>query len=397
VTPSSLALLLALAAPVAAPAPAASPAVTTPAIAAREDVARQSRQVEVYLAARERLVGERAALQARADGLAAQVAEAKRNRGVLTDTAMKARLAESLEVGRALEATDRKVAVLDRMLEDAVAALERSVSAASPRLSGEDRKALSTEVASLRRRLPSRRQANHSTGVQVTSGMDAEALRERADLARDYEDKLRRELDRAETRIKSLEAQQGMAGEARALAEDRRLFDEDDRSLRATRVVQRAAAEGDGRTVGRSTAAADGTGWGGATTPPGAGNTGEGGGTTPAAGGTELSGAYGTEDDTAQDPSTRGGGSNAAGSFASDTARGATVSRAQTVVDERTFALLRESRTPSEGLSAAEELRRLRERRAALARAAERLRDIQEDLRVRATAPHRSSPTDGAP
>lgn len=362
VSSSLLALTLVLA--LAGPQAPREPSVLANA---RAEVARDAHQVDVYLAARERLVKERAALQTRADVLAAKVAEAKRNRGVLSDAALKDNLREALEVGKALEATDRKIGMLDRMMDDAVANVDRSVERAGRGLSDADRAALAADAARVHQRIPARQTAMPSgPSVQVTPGMDAEALRERLDLARDYEEKLRKEALKAEARIRALEDQQSMAGEARQLAEDRQFFDEEDHTVRTLRVMQRTAARpGDNRTHERTTPTSQG------------GNENEKNPTEPA-----TSALDGTE--MGYNGRTDGTGGNAPTPTVDSTAQGVSVPRTQTVVDERTFALLRESRTPTEGLSAAEELRRLKERRAALLKAVMRLKTVQEELRSRA-------------
>ncbi|MEW5847302.1 MAG: hypothetical protein AB2A00_00760 [Myxococcota bacterium] len=379
--PVALLLMLALSGTAAA-APARNPAE------ARAAVAKQAHQVEVYLAARERLLKERAAQQARADALAAEVAQAKRNRGLLSDAALKARLSESVEVGKALEATDRKLSTLDRMLEDAVAGMERSVAREGKDLPAADRKALEAEAARARAALQSSRQALPSAqgGVQVTASMDAEALSERADLARDYEEKLRKEALKAEERIRTLEEQASLAGEARMFAQDRQLFDEEERALRASRVVQRPGAQSTDEKAGGVTARTDDdqAARNEATGPQ------AGGSPAPADPGT---GAFNGETDATD---VGGGGNAAPPPSAPTTAGGVNVPRSQTVVDERTFALLRESRSPMAGLSTAEELRRLKERREALLKAAARLKAVQEELRTRA-AQSNGKPAQTAP
>src|SRR5690606_10186061 len=62
----------------------------------------------------------------------------------------------------------------------------------------------------------------------------------------------------ADDRIRTLEEQASMAGEARLFAEDRRLFDEEERAVRASRVLQRPGAQ---------SSEARGTGGGSAETP----------------------------------------------------------------------------------------------------------------------------------
>jgi len=351
VTRSSLLLLLCLAAAPALGAPAVS------AVQAKAEVTQKVHQVDVYLAARTKLVDERTSLQQRADALAVQVEDAKRNRSVLSDPALKALLRDSLDVGKQLEVSDRKLAMLDRLIVDAQRALEQSAARVGGALPAADRTQLTRDVERLRKQLPQEAHAVQM-GVSASAGMDPEALRERADLAGDYEEKLRKEVERTDSRIRELGEQQSVAGEAQLLSQDRRLFDEDDRAVRATRVVQRSTTQA----AGDLRAGAD----------PGKNTASEGRETNGAAAPAPPEGLTDAED------GAFGSGGNAPP--AATASAGVGVQRSQTVVDERTFALLRESRAPAVAASPAEEMRRLQARKDALIKAAARMKLVREDL-----------------
>lgn len=363
---TSLLLVMCLA---GAPALAAAPVT---AAQARAEVAQKTRQMDVLLAARARLLDERAALQQRADALAVQVADAKRNRSVLSDPALKGLLRDSLEVGKQLEASDRKLAALDRRIVDGETALEQTVARVGGALSREDRTQAESDVQRYRSALPRPEQAPSHVGVSASSTMDPEALRERADLAGDYEEKLRKEVARTEARIRELGEQQSVAGEAQLLSADRRLFDEDDRALRASRVQRSAEAV---QATGNATGARNNTGAAAGGGPQAATDNASGNGMSaapenPSFTGAENDGDRGGSAGNAPPPAL--GGSAATASAATG--------RSQTIVDERTFALLRESRTPTVAASPADELRRLQARREALIRAAARMKAVREEL-----------------
>jgi hypothetical protein len=331
-------------------------------------VSKQTRQVETYLAAREKLVQERWQLQAGADTLSGQIADAKRQHTVLNDASLKALLRDALEVGKALERVDRKLAVLDRKLVDTSAELSRLVEQHTADWTAEQAAALRQGAARLRARIPSALGGTlpSTSTVSVTSTMDAEALQERADLAGDYEEKLLRELARTDGRLRELQGQAAMAGEAALMAQDRRFFDEDDRALRASRTTSPRT----------STAAA-------------------------AVQATSSSGG-GTEDPRARAPATglfledtaipEGGGGTAPPPSATPTTS-LNIARSETVVDERTFALLRETPSPLLQGSPADEVHHLQTRREALLRAAARMRVIRADLSARARQQQMSQPT----
>lgn len=361
VTRTSLLLLLCL---TGAPALAAQPVTTAQA---RTELAQKTRQLDVYLAARARLVDERASLKARSDALATQIAEAKQHRSMLSDPALKGLLRDSLEVGRQLEATDRKLGTLDRMIVDGEAALEQSLAKVGGVLPREDRLAVESDVQRFRAALPRAASSSSVMGGSVSAGMDPEALRERADLAGDYEEKLRKEVERTESRMRELGEQASVAGEAQLLSNDRRLFDEDDRALRATRVQRSSEAS-----ATNAAQSANGNTGNNAETAAGRDSQSPGQGAM----------APGFTSGATDDADHSGGGSNAPSPLAAGPSATASMSvqRSQTVVDERTFALLRESRAPTAAATPAEELRRLQVRREALLKAAARMKAVREEL-----------------
>jgi hypothetical protein len=339
-----------------------------PSAEVKTQVGRQVHQVEVYAQARAQLLKDRAAQQQKAADLSSKVAQAKRNRGVLDDAALKEQLRDALEASRALEATDRKLARLDGMMRDSLAQGHAGLAYAGGDLSKADRRALEAELNRVASLVPREEAAlPGDLDIRITPGMDAEAIQERADLAGDYEDKLRKEATRAELRMRELEAQASMAGEAQNLAQDRRLFDEEDRVQRASRVVGRTPVTSPSTTVADDGTGRTSTGGTQNPTPPG------GGGNSPSPG---VGGATGNFTDTTAE-------SHAGGAPATprtDTA----LPRSQTVVDQRTFTLLRESRSPVAGGSPADELRQLQQRREALLRQAARLKAMREELNARA-------------
>ncbi len=347
---------------------------------AKATVGQKVHQVDIYAQARATLLKERAALQARATDLGVRVNAAKRNRGVLNDPQLKALLREALDVTRALENTDRKLAALDTMMADAVVTAREALRVSATGLNAADRKALEMDLARVAALVPAHVvDAGLPAGldIRVTPGMDAEAIQERADLALDYEEKMLKEAARTEARIHDLEAQASVAGEAMHLSGDRRLFDEEDRAMRATRVVGRAP---------QATAAADkggnnnATGGGGAAFNEATANGAQNPQNPPPGGGgnaSPITGAVG-----ADDTNTRG--AECTGGNCGTPANVTGMPRSQTVVDERTFALLRESRAPVGQQSPADELRALQARRDALRKQAARLKALRDELNTRA-------------
>lgn len=374
----------------------------------RAEVASRAHTLDVYAQARAQLERDRSNLNGRAQQLSQEIAEAKRDRSLLSDAQLKARLREALEVARQLEATDRKLAQLDRMTRDSAGALQALVS--DHRLTAAERAAAESAARRALLSLPAA-VAGPELDIHVNAGMDADALRERADLAQDYEEKLRREAARADARIRELEATASIAGEAAHLSSDRRLFDEEDRTMHGSRVVNRVASPAKNTTGGtqggadesadlggRSTSSGGGgTSTGGPQEPGSAGNS-AGGGGAPAAGSAGQAPPSGAMQDGDYSAGTGGGGTTAppANPGTTTTGTGHTDSlmpRSQTVVDERTFALLRESRAPMTDLSPADELRQLQTRREALLRQAARMRALRDDLDGRARAARGSQQT----
>lgn len=346
---------------------------------ARAAVTQKVRQVDLYAAARVQLVSERAALQQKSARLNAAVAQAKQDdRGVVQNAALQELLRNALEASKQLEATDRKLALLDRMMRDTVGAAEGALA----EVPASQRATARAEVEHARGQLPAAVALSGGSDVKVNAGMDREALMERADLAGDYLDKLTREAERTEARLRELQGQASMVSEAQNLAMDRRLFDEEDRTLQATRVV--------GRTTGGATAS-DAT---------------RGNGATAAGNGTATGGAPddARTESANQDPSagfgsmdnvTAGAAGNApppAGAAnAPDTTRGASAAasmtgmgRSQTVVDQRVLVLLREGRPTPGSLTPEDEVTQLQARREALLKAAARMRALREELKSRA-------------
>lgn len=344
----------------------------------RAEAASRSHTLDVYAQARSQLQKERAGQQSRAQQLAQEIAAAKRDRSPLSEAQLQARLREALDVARQQEATDRKLVQLDHMTRDTANALHALSS--DRRLTDAERAAAERAATRSLAAMPLDPVGALDLDVRATAGMDADALRERADLAGDYEEKLRREAIRTATRIRELEAQASVAGEAMHLRQDRGLFDEEDRNIRGVRVTRSTApqAPGTGHEPA-TTRTSDGTGTQGSA------------GQAPTAGAAGPSGESGSPSNAAAPP---GGGTT--GSFTDTTTGGdyaaspnksaseSVLPRSQTVVDQRTFALLRESRTPLTDLSPADELRQLQARRDALMRQAARLRALRDELDARA-------------
>jgi hypothetical protein len=317
------------------------------------------RQVDLYAAARAQLQRERTGLAGRSAQLNAAIVQAKiKNRSMVQNASLQGLLQEALEVSQQLDATDRKLAVLDRMMRDTVTAVDRAVAD----LPSAERASARADVERVRLLLPHAEVEAASQDVLVSSGMDTQALQERADLAGDYEDKLLREAALTEARLRELNAQASMVTEAQNLAMDRRLFDEEDRTFQATRVVGRTVPSGTNKTD----TAANGN-----------------------QGGTRNEGAQGAPSEPGALGEFDGTGSPGNGPQANPTPTvtpSGGMGRSQVVVDQRTLVLLREARPVPGALSPEDELAQLQSRRVALLKAASRLRALREELNARARA-----------
>lgn len=332
-------------------------------------VSQSVKQVDLYAAARAKILAERRAQERRSAELNAAVAQAKRTQRGAADGRLRALLQDALEVSKQLEASDRKLALLDRMMHGAVAEAER----AALRLPPAQRAGARAEVERVRQLLPQQPAVSPRAGVSVTASMDAQALQERADLAGDYEEKLLREAAKAETRMRQLAGQASMAAEAQHLASDRALFDEEVRTMRSSRVVSRTPnAEASGAT---SAAGGNAVGGGGAA-PAGAVGNADGPQTPPGSAGNATDfNNFATDPGTGED-NTQARSSESPGRNEPSLGLG----RSQTVVDERTLLLIRGGEAPLTGLSPQEEMAALAARRQQLLQQAARLRALRAEL-----------------